>query len=164
MLHICTRTTLLAVAALLAACASTAGYHGAGNPADFPHQQSAYDLQVGWKPVSINHVLHIEGVVRNVRFFQVRDLDVTVYLYDRNGNLKARGGDLPVPVPVAQGDVAEFRATVGQVTISPGDWLEIKIIYHAFDGDRVGDLKVRYFKMDAGFKESDNRGGRDNEQ
>jgi hypothetical protein len=143
------RATVLFMAAVLTGCMGTTGYRGPGNPVDFPYHESAYDLQMGWKPVSSGNDLHIEGVVRNVRFFQVRDLDVTVYLYDRNGILKAKGGDLPLPVPVAQGDGAGFDATLGTVTMSPGDRLEFKIIYHDIDGDRGGDMKVRYFSAPA---------------
>jgi hypothetical protein len=140
---------VLLLTAVLVSCTWTAGYYGPGNPVDFPHHQSAFDLQVGWKSVVSGTDLYIEGVLRNVRFFQVYDLDVTVYLYDRNGSLKARGGDLPVPVPVSQGDAAEFRVALGPVAISPGDQLEIKVIYRDLDSDRVGDMKVRYFRMSA---------------
>jgi hypothetical protein len=145
----CTGAILMLVAAVLTGCMGTAGYRDPGNPVDFPYHQSAYDLQVGWKPVLSGTDLHIEGVLRNVRFFQVRDLDVTVYLYDRNGILKGKGGDLPLPVPVAQGDVAEFDVKLGTVTISPGDRLEFKVIYYDLDGDRGGDMKVRYFSAPA---------------
>ncbi|WP_243372857.1 hypothetical protein [Geotalea sp. SG265] len=114
----------------MAACSAT-GARTQQPLAGYPYRHQAFDLNVAWKTVSSGQGTSVEGVVQNVRYVQVRDMEVTVLLLDGKKVL-ARGRSFTSPNRIDRDDMAGFDLYLN-ASPRPGDLLQFIIQYQALD-------------------------------
>jgi hypothetical protein len=105
------------------------------NPvAGLPYHHSDFDLKVAWKTSLTDEGLVVEGLIKNVRYAYMRDLDVTVALLDREKRVLAEHGELLVPVSLYIDYDQPFSVVLRDARPAPGDLLRFRITYRAVEG------------------------------
>jgi hypothetical protein len=117
--------------------------------AEYPFRHSAFDQKVAWKTSLIDRNLVINGLLKNVRYLQIDDVELTVSVIDKDNKTLARNRTLFLPVPIKMDDYVPFGLTVENVTLTRGDVLSFLIKYRAYDGDSSSFTWLSSFKTDA---------------
>lgn len=116
----------------LCACAPTAAT--LPRPlADYPFHHQAFDLKVAWEVASAPGGVTISGVARNVRYVQVRDMEVTVLLLDASKKVLAKGRSFAFPYRLNLDETGTFHVGLGSAAIGKGDLLQFVIQYQAME-------------------------------
>ena len=101
-----------------------------------PHHYSQFDVNVGWAATSGNSATTINGIIKNVRYIRMDDLEVWVSLVDAKGNLVARSVDYIIPSKLDRDDVATF--TIILPAAAPAD-AKLIFTYKYVGNDGGGD-------------------------
>src|ERR1700694_5319392 len=80
--------------------------------AEYPFRHSAYDLKVAWKTSVIDRNLVINGLLKNVRYRRIADVELTVSVIDKDNKTLASNRTLLLPVPVDMDNYVPFGLTV----------------------------------------------------
>jgi hypothetical protein len=99
---------------------------------DYPFSHGAFDLRVGWKTAPAGEETLVEGKVQNVRYVQVRDMEVTVLLLSGQRQEIAKGRSFTSPNRIDESETAEFKLRLTGLP-RPGDLLHFLIQYHAIE-------------------------------
>lgn len=102
---------------LLLACAAPSKELDA-NPSFSPHHYRYYDLDLTWKSERTDDLISIEGMASNLRYYFMRDLELTVSLLDQKGEVLAKESYTSFPTFIRTGEAAPFRL---QLRLKPGE-------------------------------------------
>ena len=143
------RTILMSVVMLgLAACGTLQGVQQSP-AADFPFRHNAFDLKVAWKTSRFDKGLAIDGILKNVRYQQINDVEVTVSVIDKDNRVLGSDRTLVLPYPINMGDYVPFDLTVRNVVPERGDEFQFLIKYRAYDGGPGTFTWLSRFRTDA---------------
>ena len=104
-----------------------------------PQRYSQFDLVMGWETRVQSGETVLDGVVRNVRYYMMRDLEIWVALLDERGKVMARGMTFIIPSDLGMDKSAPFTVKL-PVAVAPGDRLRFTYKYRGSDG---GDGRER---------------------
>ncbi|MCM2356976.1 MAG: hypothetical protein NDI77_02425 [Geobacteraceae bacterium] len=102
---------------LLAACA-TPRKELDTNPPFSSHYYRYYDLEILWKSARTDNVISIEGTVRNLRYYYLRDLELTASLLDDKGEVVAKETFASFPTLLDTSGSERFRL---ELRLKPGE-------------------------------------------
>jgi hypothetical protein len=132
----------------LVSCGSLQSAHQSP-AADFPFRHGAFDLKVAWRTSPIDKNLFIDGLVKNVRYLQIEDVELTVSVINGGNKVVASNRTFLVPSPINMDHSAPFGLKLSNVTLSRGDILRFLIKYRANDGGPGTFEWLSSFKVDA---------------
>jgi hypothetical protein len=116
---------------LLGGCAT---YQGTTRSLDALSQRYAqFDLLVGWDVKAVDGSTVISGVVKNVRYLYMEDLEIWVEALDPAGKVTARAVSFVIPHQLPQDQSAEFALKL-PVAVAPGSKLRFTYKYLGNDG------------------------------
>jgi hypothetical protein len=126
----------LAAALLLAlsACATSSNstVPTRNNPvAGYSFIHRDFDLRYAWNTKRSDSGLRVEGLVKNVRYPKVDNLEVKVMLVSRSHQVLAEGIAFPLPQPIDIGDFRSFAVVLQGAQPMPGDQLQFVASYAA---------------------------------
>lgn len=98
-----------------------------------PQRYSQFDLVMGWETRVQSGETVLDGVVRNVRYYMMRDLEIWVALLDERGKVVARGMTFIIPSDLGMDKSAPFTVKL-KVAVNPGDRLRFTYKYRGSDG------------------------------
>ncbi len=58
-----------------------------------PEHYNQFDAQLAWQVSTVGNSTVIDGVIKNIRYYEMYDLEVWVYVLDANGKEVQRGVD-----------------------------------------------------------------------
>ena len=118
--------------------------------AGYPFRHKVFDLHFGWKTVPTAAGIQVDGVVKNVRYFQVGDLMLTLSLLDGGGTVLARDSFIFIPFRLPQDDTAPFSINLTAVP-PPGARIQFLYRYRPIEGGMDGDggFWMHLFTVDA---------------
>jgi hypothetical protein len=76
--------------------------------AQMPHHYTQFDVKMGWAVIRGDKETVIKGVIKNIRYDVMEDVEVWVSLVDAQGRLLARETDYIIPRRQNLDDVAPF--------------------------------------------------------
>jgi len=98
-----------------------------------PQHYSQFDVDMAWKVKTVDGNTVISGVVRNVRYATMEDLEIWVALYDAKAKLLGRAVCYVLPRQLDMDDTAPFDVKL-PVAASPGSKFIFTYKYNGFDG------------------------------
>ncbi|ACH38162.1 lipoprotein, putative [Citrifermentans bemidjiense Bem] len=129
------RTTIgliLLLGALLGGCATTStDYRQRMNA--LPEHYQQFDLVMGWETRVEGDQTVIDGVVRNVRYFVMRDLEIWVALLAPQGKPVRREVSFIIPSDLKLDESAPFSIRL-PMAVKAGDRLRFTYKYRGSDG------------------------------
>ena len=140
---------IVSVVMLCMLSAVPALHAGTKPEADLPYRHSAFDFKYAWKAAPLGQGVVIDGVVKNVRFFNVEGAVLTVSLLNGEKKVLANATALPIPQQIRMDEVRPFDLVLKGVTLSPGDRLRFLISYRAADGRNGIGFWMSSFTVDA---------------
>jgi hypothetical protein len=130
---------LATIAALLGAC-STYRDTRRDRLQALPQRYSQFDVVMAWETRVVGDKTLVEGVVKNVRYPSMYDLEIWVALLDPAGKVTARAVSFVIPDQLRQDDIAEFTVKL-PVPVAPGTRLRFTYKYRGSEGgDHAGGL------------------------
>lgn len=127
---------LLILSALLGACASYP------NPqqvrlAALPQHYKQFDVLLGWEVKPADNGTIVQGVVKNIRYFRMRNLEIWVAQLDANGKVLARGMTFIIPSELGLDESSDFTVKI-PAAVTAGDRLRFTYKYSGSDGGEHG--------------------------
>ena len=120
------------------------------NPVEgYPFRHNAFDLKVAWQTSRVDKNLLIGGLLKNVRFVQMEDVELGVSVLDKAGKTLGSDKVLLLPSPILKDEYTPFSLKFENLLLSQGDILRFQIRYRANDGDRDSFDWLSNFKADA---------------
>lgn len=123
---------LLLLLALTCGCATTAPDYRQRLEA-LPEHYQQFDLVMGWETRIDGGETVVEVVVRNVRYFLMRDLEIWVALLDPQGKAVQREVSFIIPTDLKLDESAPFSVRL-PMAVRPGDRLRFTYKYRGSDG------------------------------
>jgi len=132
-------------AALLGACST---YHDNSRELlqTLPHHYSQFDLQLAWETRTAGGETLVDGVVKNVRWAYMYDLEIWVAALGTGGKAVARSVSYIIPRQLNQDETAPFSLKL-PIATPPGTKLRFTYQYRGSDGGderRLGDGGTRW--------------------
>jgi hypothetical protein len=87
--------------------------------AQMPQHYSQFDVKMGWAVSGGNSSTTINGIIENVRYATMEDIEVWASLVDAKGKLFARSVNYIIPNRLNRGDFAPF--TIILPSVAPTD-------------------------------------------
>lgn len=148
MLHLHKFAWLLAFLMALTACAAMPVAQQKPFAA-FPFHHNAFDFKVGWKIFPTEQGLLVDGIMKNVRYSQVDDLEVTVSVLNKGNKVLAEATAFPIPRPINLDEYRSFDLLLKKVILTQGDVLHFLIQYRAVDDERSSFKWISSFSVEA---------------
>jgi hypothetical protein len=106
-----------------------------------PQQYAEFDLKMAWESTSVDNSTLINGVVKNIRYYEMDDLEIWVESLDAKGKEVHRAVDYIYRLK--ENEVAQFSLKIPRV--APGSKLRFRYNYIGHDGggDSGGALSWR---------------------
>ena len=101
--------------------------------AGLPYRYNSFDLKVAWKVEPTRQGLAVDGVLKNVRYARMDDLDVTVSLLDPRQRVLAKARTFIIPRSANLDEYRNFDLVLENVTLKKGDLFRFDIHYVAVD-------------------------------
>lgn len=79
----------IVILAMLAGCSTYRNVAQETLPT-LPQQYAQFDVKMGWKATTDNRGTIIDGVVKNIRYFEMDDLEIWVWVLDNSGREQLR--------------------------------------------------------------------------
>ena len=130
--------SLIVLAALILATAGCASMQTPKQKlfAGFPYRHDGFDFRKVWKASPSPDGLVVQGILKNVRFFRVEDVEITVSLL-RNGD-KVISEETDFLLGTFDNDeYINFSLLLKNAAASPGDLLHFRIKYRAIEGNGI---------------------------
>jgi len=127
---------LIMISALLGACA-TYPDPDRERLETLPQRYSQFDLIVAWETRVADGNTIVDGVVRNVRYHVMYDLEIWVSVLDPAGKVAARSVSFIIPTQLNMDQVAPFQVKL-PVTVEPGTKLRFTYKYRGSEGGDDG--------------------------
>jgi hypothetical protein len=127
------RVAILAIALLLSVGCAT--YQGTGRQRlqTLPQHYSQFDLVMGWETRVVGGKTVVDGVVKNVRYAEMYDLEIWVAVLDQAGKVKARSVSYVIPRKLDLDQSADFSLKL-PVAAAPGTRLRFTYRYRGSEG------------------------------
>jgi hypothetical protein len=116
---------------------------------EYPYRHEAFDLKVAWKTAPTPLGTRVEGMLQNVRYLQIRDVEVTVLLLDPTKRELAKSRSFTAPNYIYQDERASFDLSLPNVAPRKGDLLQFIINYYAVEDNENSLVWVTSFTVDA---------------
>jgi len=122
----------VSMALLLAGCST---YHSTGRQQleALPQHYSQFDLKLAWDTKVVGNQTLIEGMVQNVRYASMHDLEIWVTVLDPAGKVVARAMTFVIPMQLRIDETAEFGVKL-PVAVTPGMKLRFTYKYTGNEG------------------------------
>lgn len=117
--------------------------------AGFSYRHTDFDYKVAWNTTQAENEVVIDGILKNVRYTNIEQLDLTIFLRGPDGKLRARVTTIPFPQQSKIDEVASFSAQMHNITIKQGDTLQFLIHYLGTEGAGGGIDWISTFSADA---------------
>jgi hypothetical protein len=126
---------VLVVAAALTLSAGCSSYRDTSRQRmqALPQHYSQFDLRMGWATRAANGKTVVEGVVKNVRYAVMYDLEVWVAVLDAAGKVRVRSVSFVIPRQLNLDETAEFSLKL-PVVVEPGTRLRFTYRYRGSEG------------------------------
>jgi hypothetical protein len=98
-----------------------------------PQRYSQFDLNLAWEMKVTDAGTVIDGVVKNVRYFEMDDIEIWVAVLDASGRTLGRSVGFVIPRSIRLNDKAPFSLTVPAQAL-PGTKLQFTYNYHENEG------------------------------
>jgi len=98
-------------------------------------QHSDFDVKMSWDMNTIDGKTVIDGVIQNIRYAMMEDIEIWVALLDSNGKTVKRAVDLVMPLRLDMNEVATFRV-IFPLVVPHGAKL---LFSYKYDGSDGGD-------------------------
>lgn len=102
-------------------------------PNDTLQQYSNFDVKMTWDIKVIDSKTVVAGVVKNIRYAMMEDIEIWVASLDSNGKIVGRAVDLVMPRRLDMDETTDFRVTLPFVVPS-GTKLIFTYKYAGYDG------------------------------
>lgn len=132
----------------LTACAST-NVAKPSPAAGYTFRHDDFDFRYAWKTSRSGEGLRIDGLIKNIRYPQIEDLDVTVSLLNKGRDVISEGVSFPVPQLMNKNDYRSFDVVFKDVNPSEVDQLRFRVGYRASDGGTLGIIWKSSFTVSA---------------
>jgi hypothetical protein len=136
---------------LLAAFTGCSGIPvGSTNPSDrYPFRHTDFDFKVAWKISQAGQGIVADGILKNVRYFQVGDIQLWVKVLTKDNKVMAEGSTLFFLHPLGMDEYQPFNVRLDNVKLNPGDLLTFVIQYRVLDDRRNIFSWLSSFTVDA---------------
>jgi hypothetical protein len=131
------RILILILTAALAAGCSTYPDTTRQRMESLPQHYSNFDLQLAWDTNVVGGNTLVEGVVKNVRYAFMYELEIWVTVLDSAGKAVARSVDMVMPPRLNLDESAAFSMKLPMV-VAPGTKLRFTYRYRGSDGGDGG--------------------------
>jgi len=74
-----------------------------------PQHYSQFDVKMGWAVTGVNSSTIINGIIKNVRYTTMDNIEIWASLVDAKGKLLTRSVDYVLPIRLDRDDVAPFN-------------------------------------------------------
>ena len=140
------RLILIGVITSLVACASFKSYEE--KVVQLPYHHSSFDFDVAWNSSQAGNDTVIDGLIKNVRSVQVRDIILRIQVLGPDETFLSDGEVFLENVNLTMNDSRKFSVRVKDATISKGNVLEFKIDYRINNGSWYGRAGQSSFNVD----------------
>jgi hypothetical protein len=124
---------LLTVLMTLAGCATT--HAKKAGPADsYSFRHKNFDLKYAWNLRQSEQGLHVDGLIKNIRFANMGDIGIDVTLLDKARKVVAEGSTFTSPQHIQIDDDSSFGLLLKNAKVSEGDQLRFHVSYNASEG------------------------------
>lgn len=101
---------------------------------DLMSQQYAnFDIKMAWDITITESKTVIDGVISNIRYSKMQDVEIWVKYIDTDGRTVSRAVDLVTPNQLNMNDATEFRVVL-QTIVPHGGKLVFIYKYYGYDG------------------------------
>ena len=124
---------VLTAASLMGACAT---YRDTGSKRlqTLTQRYTQFDLTMAWETKVVAGNTLVDGVVKNLRYAYMYDLEIWVAVLDPAGRVAARSVSIVIPYQLELDHTAEFSLKL-PVAVTPGSRLRFTYKYRGSDGD-----------------------------
>ena len=105
---------------------------------NMPQKYQQFDLVLGWDARGVGNQTVIEGVVKNVRYGHMYDLEIWVYVLDADGKVASHAMTFVIPSQLTMDETTEFEIKV-PMEVAPGTKLRFTYKYKSDDGGGSDD-------------------------
>lgn len=117
--------------------------------ATYPFRYDSFDFKIAWKTSPTPQGTVVEGIMKNVRYTQVEDLEVTVSVLNQDKKRLASATAFLIPRPFNLEEYRDFSLMLKDVALGRGDLLHFLIQYRAIDASKSTLKWVTTFTVDA---------------
>lgn len=129
---------LILVTVILSSCSTYSHYDASPQRLEtLPQRYSEFDLKLAWDIRVTGDQTVIDGVVKNVRYAYMHDLEIWVVVLDPDGKVVARAMTFVIPIQLRMDEIAAFEVKL-PVAVAPGTRLHFTYKYIGDDGGDVG--------------------------
>lgn len=114
------KTLALVSLFVLSACSARYAATQQYSVANFSYRHSDFDYKIAWKTTQTNDVVVIDGILKNVRYPHIEQVELTIFLQGPDGKVRARATALPFPQQSHMDEVVSFSVKVNKVVLNPG--------------------------------------------
>ncbi|QWV92442.1 hypothetical protein KP004_14680 [Geomonas oryzisoli] len=130
------RPIFLMLFVLLGACATYPDLQQQ-RMAALPQHYKQFDVLMGWEVKPADGSTIVQGVVKNVRYFRMRNLEIWASQLDSRGKVMVQGMTFIVPSELGLDESADFTIKI-PAALAAGDRLRITYKYFGNDGGTHG--------------------------
>ena len=102
-----------------------------------PQRYSQFDLVLAWDTRVVDGNTYVEGVVKDVRWAFMYDLEIWIAVIDPEGKVLARSMTFVIPNKLNQDEIVDFDVKL-PVPVAPGAILRFTYKYRGSDGGDDG--------------------------
>jgi hypothetical protein len=132
------RALILAVTALLLAGCASYPDTTKQRMESLPQHYSQFDLVIGWETKVQGGKTLIDGIVKNVRYAYMYDLEIWVGVLDPSGKVHSRAVGFVIPRQLNYDQLANFSVEL-PVAVEPGSRLRFTYQYRGSEGGDDGN-------------------------
>ena len=99
-----------------------------------PQHYSQFDVKMAWAVKADNGKTAIDGVIQNIRYATMEDVEISVSALDSTGKATSHSSSFVIPLRLNKDDMAPFNVVL-PVTSSAGTKLMFTYKYYGNDGD-----------------------------
>ncbi|MBU5614563.1 FxLYD domain-containing protein [Geomonas azotofigens] len=105
--------------------------------AALPQHYKQFDVLMGYEVRPADGSTVVQGIVKNVRYFRMRDLEIWAAHLDARGKVLAQGMTFIMPSELGLDQSADFTIKIPEA-VPPGDRIRITYKYFGSDGGTHG--------------------------
>ncbi|KAB0668741.1 hypothetical protein F6V30_15380 [Oryzomonas sagensis] len=98
-----------------------------------PQHYAQFDVNMGWDVTTAKGTTVINGVIQNIRYASMEDIEIWVSSVDANGKTVSRSVNYVIPRRLEMGDLTPFSITL-PTAAPPGTKLIFTYKYNGSDG------------------------------
>ncbi|QEM70223.1 hypothetical protein FO488_12145 [Geobacter sp. FeAm09] len=110
-----------------------------------PQHYAQFDVNMGWEVKVENGTTTISGVIQNIRYASMDDVEIWVSSVDATGKVVSRAVAYVIPRRLERDDLSPFSVTL-PIMAAPGTKLIFTYKYNGFDGGGPDDGGVNWMQ------------------